>query len=211
MRTFITRLATVVATAAATVTVGLAGAAPAHATDGSTYAAPGCPTRTTSPMLARFGDDREYFAVPNGGFSTLSAGWSGFHSFSPENEPWYVNPASWTTSLALFRGDSARTASLCVGEGEDSFRFFYKGTGMPGTRLTVKVTITSDTGTYVTSTVVDASPYGWRLSPSLRVPNYATDKIQTITIGFSNTSTGPSMLPVLVDDVLIDPWRSAGF
>lgn len=188
---------------------GLAGASSAQASEtDSTYAVAGCPARTTSPMLSRFGDPNEYFPVPNGGFNRWGAGWNGMFSLALENEPWYVNRAALTGSLRLWPGDSARTAELCVGEGEDSFRFFYKGTGQLGSRLLVRTTVRADTGTYTYGTTLDTSRAGWQLSPVVSVPNHATTKVQQISIAFVNTTPFDSVRTVLVDDVLIDPWRS---
>ncbi|WP_392467436.1 hypothetical protein ACF3NS_01695 [Arsenicicoccus cauae] len=193
----------------AAVTAGLAGASTAQAAGAdSTHAVSGCPVRTTSPMLSRLGDTNEYFPVPNGGFALWGAGWNGLYSLALENEPWYVNRAALTGSLRLWPGGSARTAELCVGEGEDSFRFFYKGTGQVGSRLLVRTTVRSETGTYTYGTTLDASRAGWQLSPVVPVPNHATDTVQQLSIAFVNTTPFDSVRTILVDDVLIDPWRS---
>ncbi|MCH8613947.1 hypothetical protein [Arsenicicoccus dermatophilus] len=198
-----------VATAVAALAGGIAAAAPAQA---ATYPLPtSCPTRTTSPMLSRFGDTNEYFEVDNGSFASPTAGWDGSYGISPENEPWYVNPASSQNSLSLSTGAWAKSPDLCLSAGEETTRFFYKGTGQSGSVLSVKAIITSDTGVYTYNYRLDASFTGWRLSPVLSIPNYSYDGVQLVSLQFGNASTYQTARPIQVDDVLVDPWRAWGY
>ncbi|WP_409483910.1 hypothetical protein [Arsenicicoccus dermatophilus] len=205
MRKALAALAAVVATLAG----GVVAAAPAQA---ATYPLPtSCPTRTTSPMLSRFGDPNEYFEVDNGSFASRAAGWEGSYGISPENEPWYVNPASSQNSLSLASGAWAKSPDLCLSAGEETTRFFYKGTGHGGSVLSVKAIITSGTGVYTYDYRLPASFTGWRLSPVLAIPNRSLGGVQLVTLRFGNATANRNARPIQVDDVLVDPWRSWGY
>lgn len=200
-------------TAASTLALAVTGVAlaeaPAHAAPVPTVPT-SCQPRSTSAMLLTLGDDHQYFSAPDGGMASPTRTWAGSFSVSAENEPWQVDASSTRNSIALRDGGWATSQSMCLGRDEDSFRFFYKGTGTPGSTLDVRAVINADTGTYVQRYRVDVSAAGWHLSPSLGIPDYSASSIQVASLSFSADLPSDAR-PVLVDDVVVDPWRGRGW
>lgn len=198
------------ATATATLATSMAFAAPSAQADTMYQADMNCPIRYTSQMLTGFGDTNEYFDLYNGRLQRGYAGnWDGTWTTAYENEPWRVNKYGTDRSMSLARGATATAPAICLGEGEETFRFFYKAPGQAGSQLTVKAYIESTTGNYTYTTRIDTSAVrGWQLSPVMNIPNYSAGGIQYVTVQFINTSSSYSATsPILVDDVLVDPWR----
>jgi hypothetical protein len=186
---------------AAMVTVGVA-AAPARA---ATYTNP-CGNRVTNASFAQFGDTADYFAAPDGGFEGRGTGWTRVHtSIVSENEPWFVGSATDAKALRMASYSSATTPSFCTAASEEAFRFFYRAPGKAGYQLTVTATVTSAKGTKTVSTQVDGSTAGWQVSQPLALPNLIDSTgTQYVTITIADDTD----LPFMVDDLLVDPWKT---
>jgi hypothetical protein len=165
-----------------------------------------CGNRVTNAAFTQFGDAAEYFAAPDGGFEGRGTGWTRVHtSIVSENEPWYVGAATDVKALRMASYSTATTPAFCTAASEEAFRFFYRAPGKPGYRLTVTATVTSAKGTASVSTKVDGSISGWQVSPPLALPDLLDSTgTQYVTIRIDNNSD----LPFMVDDLLVDPWRS---
>ncbi|WP_409483912.1 hypothetical protein [Arsenicicoccus dermatophilus] len=183
----------------------------AHAAPGPTPPSPpsqsGCPVPPTSQALASFGDDGWYYLVTNGSFADGLTSWrtTGGATAAPDSAPQDVMRAGGG-SLSLPYGATATSDSFCTDSTHDRARFFYRGTGRPGSALRIRVTSTSNvlySSSYTTTYVLDGGSTQWQLSPTMVVPDWTdeTGKQQT-TVAFE--AVGGSFQ---VDDVVVDPWR----
>ncbi|AKT51145.1 hypothetical protein [Arsenicicoccus sp. oral taxon 190] len=180
-------------------------AAIATATTATTAAT--CPVPELSQPLLRYYDTGWYYLVPNGSLTQGLDSWRtvGPVSVSSQSAPQDVMGAGGG-SLAIGWGGRATTQPLCTDSNHDRTRFFYRGTGWPGSSLLVRVTSRSSlwySSSYTATYLLDASSTSWRLSPTVVVPDW-TDASGTQTTTISFESSGGT---VLVDDVLVDPWR----
>ena len=171
-------------------------------------AADECTTRTTTKAFASFGDTNDYFPIGGGTFESgelSSFTVTGGVSVAGENEPWKVLGSSHTRSAALPAGATLK-ATFCVQVGEDSMRLFTKSPSNAGSALSIKTTVSTAYGSASTSSSMSASSSAW--SPTARIPltNVSgPDGKQYVTLLVTNTGSGTW----LVDDILVDPWRTA--
>ena len=171
-------------------------------------AADDCTARTTTKAFAAFGDTNEYFPIGGGTFETGNLSnltLTGAVSVAGENEPWKVLGGSNSRSVALPAGATLQ-ATFCVQVGEDSMRLFTKSPGNPGSGLTIKTTVSTAYGSASTLTGMSTPSAAW--SPTARIPlkNVSgPDGKQYVTLLITNTGSGTW----LVDDILVDPWRTA--
>lgn len=188
----------------------MAAAAPAHA--GLLVAsAKGCPSTQSSQVFLRWLDPMFYERVP-GGNAESATGWtlSGGAKIVPGNEPWKVGGATNANSLLLPRGARATTATMCVGIGHPTMRFFARRTS--GFLLdSLKVEVLFETaGGQVASLPIGLVLGGGAWQPTLPFPVLAS--LLPLLPG-SKTPVAFRFTPVgagswQVDDVYVDPWRS---
>lgn len=198
-------IAAVTATAAAAVVGGAA--APASAVSTST----GCtPISGGTSYLSAYYDNTSYVLVPGGDFSSTSSPWtlSGASVSTSLQAPANVTGSAGTGALVVRSGGTAAAPKVCMGGSYKTFqaRFFYKAPA--GTRFVVKTTGTSSLGSYTINTTITAPSSGWNLTPTIAIPGWTDGSgTQWSKIAVVNNS-GQS---VVVDDVLVDPWRARGW
>ncbi|WP_407568193.1 hypothetical protein QK900_13800 [Arsenicicoccus dermatophilus] len=200
------RLAVAALSLGLTLPVGAAHAAPDPTPPGS-LAQGGCPVPPTSQALASYGDDGWYYLVGNGSFVDGVTSWNttGGAMAAADSAPQDVMGAGGG-SLSLPAGATATSDSFCTDSTHDRARFFYRGTGRPGSTLRIRVTSTSTVlyaSSYTTSYLLDGASTRWKLSPTMVVPDWTdqTGKQQT-TVAFDAVDGF-----FQVDDVMVDPWR----
>lgn len=184
-----------------------AGAAQAAGTTAS------CTPRNESQAFKRWGDQNNYFTMPNGGFESGATDWwlSGGAGVVTGNEPYYVRSSKDSKSLRIPYGGRAESRTICVAKGEDSIRLFAKNDGVPGSVLHVDVVSRNpQTGAkgYASFDVNgDAVLKGWSPTISLKVPNLlsSTTGTQELTVTFTTRGAATTWA---VDDVFVDPFRS---
>ncbi len=198
-------LATAMLTAATS--IGIAG----HAAAGGKL----CEARTLSKAFAQFGDNNDYFLVDAADFETDGKG-RGSHKdwklpkkakIVSEQAPWKVNGSKHSKALQIDSSTTVSTPEVCVMVNEEFFRFFYKDPGKSNAALDVTVTATSALGTATTSWRATSTDKGWKVSPPIALPNVRGENgEQQITISFATGSGKDSRW--VIDDVMIDPWRT---
>jgi hypothetical protein len=161
----------------------------------------------TQHPFAEFGDDAAYYALPNNGFESGSAGWalSGGARIVADNEPWFVN-GDGVAALALPPGSSATSPAVCINLFDPHFRMFARSVaadrslrvqiifrGMTGNLTGVLNFRSFDTGDYA----------GWQ--PSEKVPSLLALPVLTVSAQVRLTSLASSGT-WHVDDVFVDPW-----
>ena len=191
----------------ASFTAALAAAAALFGPATSAQAAEECGARTTTKAFAGFGDTNEYFPLTGGTFESgdLSAfKVTGGPWIVGENEPWRVLGGSHARSVALPPG-ATLTASFCLQIGEDSLRAFVKAPSVPGASLQMKSKVTTTYGTASASISTTGGSGSW--NPTARLPLYnvaSSDGRQYITVVVTNAGAGTWLL----DDLLVDPWKT---
>ena len=191
--------------AAAIVCAVTAGAA---STSGAApYTVKACAVRSVSKPFAPWGDTNSYFLAPSGAFEYGAGTWTvaGSAWTVAENEPWRVNGANDSASMQLLPDSSIRSRSFCVGYDEDSIRLFVRQPGVPGSALTIRVSVTNPNGTGENTYTMSGENFGWYPSPRITMPNVRDangQQVVTIEIAPANN---PAVW--MVDDVLVDPWR----
>jgi hypothetical protein len=190
--------------------VTMAAAAPAHA--GLLVAsAQGCPTTQSSQVFLRWLDPMLYERAP-GGSAEAATGWtlSGGAKIVPGNEPWNVGGGTNASSLLLPRGSRATTATMCVGIGHPTMRFFARRTsGFLLDTLTVEV-LFETAGGQVASLPIGVVTGGGAWQPTL--PFTVLASLLPLLPG-SKTPVAFRFTPVgagswQIDDIYVDPWRS---
>lgn len=170
-----------------------------------------CSTRSQSQVFARWGDARDYFLMPDGGFETGNE-WvlSNGASIVTGNETFYVRSSTDSKSLRLPSGATAESRTICVARGEESIRMFVKNPGVWGAYIRVSVSVKNPrTGAWAWSywdTPSSALPVGW--SPMLMKDIPATwgyDGTQDMTVTISTYGSAANWQ---IDDVYVDPFRS---
>lgn len=172
-------------------------------------AADECTTRTTTKAFSAFGDTNDYFPIGGGTFESGSLSnftVTGGVSVTGENEPWRVLGSSHGKSAALPPGATLK-ATFCVQIGEDSMRLFTKSPGIAGGSLSIKATVATAYGSMTaTLGVGGSSSPAWNPTPSIPLKNVSgPDGKQYVTLLITNNGSGSW----LVDDILVDPWRTA--
>jgi hypothetical protein len=177
-----------------------------------------CAPRSNSKAFARWGDNNNYFRAPGGTFEySTSAGvddsWAetwdiySIDRIAPstrtsQDDPWDV-AGPGTKSLSVRPGKAFVSPTFCVASDEESIRFVAKGAS--GQQITVRVLVQSDRGWEGVDHVITGTGK-WEVSPQLPIPNLRdANGEQWVNIKFGS-ATGT--LPFLVDNVMVDPWRS---
>ncbi len=181
-----------------------------------------CTTRTDTTPFARWGDDANYFPVPNGDFANGSTDWdlSGGASVVNGGEPYGVVPGD-SHSLMIPSGSQAVSETMCVAMGEEDIRMFVDNPGVKGSTLHVEAFVnnpltglTLETALNVNSDTVST---GWGPTPIELIPNLlsAVDVApsllggilaQNLTLVFTTQGTPATWN---IDDVFVDPFKSA--
>lgn len=168
-----------------------------------------CTARSTGAHFAAWGDKNQYFRAPGGGFElSLSNNWtmSGGAMSLLGNEPWRVVNGFDAMSLTLPFTGTATSPTFCVTTSEDSLRFFVRKPGVRGAQLHVSVRVTAGVNVATMDVDIDGSTYGWTPTDRYMLPDiHDNNGRQNVTITFSTRGSWASWL---VDDVMVDPWRT---
>jgi hypothetical protein len=205
------RLSAVTSGALLAATAALLLAAPANAGLLVTTASD-CPDQAVENPFTRWGDSKDYVAVPGGSFESGDAAWStrGDADVVDGNEPFDVRSADDANSLSLPPGSSATSASICVGIEHPTMRFIARSKGSTLQQLLSAMTVEvlfQDAGGATRSLPIGIlkSPFGWGPTPSYRIianllPLLSGDKT---AIAFRFTPIGGAGWQI--DDVYVDP------
>lgn len=157
-----------------------------------------------------WGDLSFYVLAPDGGFENGGTGWAlnGGARAVDGNEPFYLNDAADTRSLALPAGSSAVSPSVCMSIDTPTFRLLARNTGDPASYLKVEASY-SLLGLLRTKTLstVKAGPSWAPAQPMSTVLTLST-VVGTVTpsaIKIKITPVG-SGGQWQVDDLYIDPF-----
>ncbi len=102
-------------------------AAPAAQAGPLVASAEDCSTGPLEQPFRPWLDPADYVLVPGGTFEDARKGWSlDGAGVVQGNEPYYVHAAGATKSLAIGPGDSATSATMCVGLEEPTLRLFVR-------------------------------------------------------------------------------------
>jgi hypothetical protein len=189
------------------VTVGFAVAALSFGVGGGAAFAGGCPDRVTNQSFRNWGDEAQYFRAKNGGFEKKMGGWQtiGKPVIVAENEPWFVGDPSDRYSAQLSAGMGINIKTFCIWDDEDALRFFYKSPGKPGAKLDVAITVLHGKNEVIYKVSLDGSQPGWQVTD--RLPTQVLKGSGSTKLGISISTSGTAAT-WLVDDVMIDPWRT---
>jgi hypothetical protein len=180
-----------------------------------------CTTRTDTTPFAQWGDDADYFLVPNGDFASGSTDWglSGGASVVSGGEPYGVVPGD-SHSLMIPSGAQAVSETMCVAMGEEDIRMFVNNPGVQGSTLHVEAFVNNPLTGLTLETAVDVNsstlPTGWGPTPIELIPNLlsAVDiapgllggiLAQNLTLVFTTQGTPATWN---IDDVFVDPFKS---
>lgn len=162
--------------------------------------------------FTQWGDDHSYYAIPNNGFETGSAGWtlSGGARVVPGNEPYNLSgPGSY--SLALPSGSSAVGPPTCVNLLAPYLRMIALDAGGADNGLQVQVRFYGLTGNLTGllnfATFDPADHATWQ--PTGAAPSALALPLATryMRIRLAPSGWGSNWR---VDDVFVDPWLAVG-
>jgi hypothetical protein len=178
-----------------------------------------CGVRSATPAFAAWGDQNSYFVAPGGSFEYVdTAGvdvvWARTSGRSTidrlgaalrvaENNPFNVSGVG-RKSLKITGNRSFVSPRFCVASDEDALRFVVKSpkTGAP---LHAYVNVQSAAGASTVDYDIPSAGAEWKVTDALKLPNLRDAKgEQWITI----TISGAPGTTWLVDDVMVDPWRT---
>jgi len=183
-----------------------AAAAVLGATAQSSRAAITCPGQTYVQPFIPWGDSANYVLLPNGSFENTK-GWSlsGGAAQVAGNEPFFVNAAGDSHSLALPSGASAVSPSMCFTLLHPDLRFFVRNTGSTSSLLEVDV-ITNVLGLKLTTPVASLSS-GASWQPTAQLP-FLTNLLAPVSEGvqFKFTAQGRGGA-WQIDDDYVDPFK----
>src|SRR3954449_8195889 len=197
----------VVAACAAGAVVALPGVAQAGLISGLLGAV--VPTCGTIPQpFAQFGDNGNYYAVPNLGMESGTSGWTltGGASGFADNEPWQVS-GTGTHALSLPPGSSATTPATCINLLSPHIRMFADGSDANGP---VKVQVIFHG---LTGNLLGILNYGTFQPGSYPDWQPSADVFSLLALPLATTSVQVKFTPVTtqgswkIDDVYIDPFR----
>lgn len=177
------------------------------AVGGAAQADVGCVDRSTKAAFQQWGDNAQYFAASNGGFESGTAEWTvtgGATTVRGEQEPWVVNGGG-EQALTLPRRATAQIR-MCVKSNEDALRFFWKVMGASG-NLRIDITIDDNANVKVVNntSLMVAGINSWQVARRVSFPQVRDANGQLwITVKFTNQGSNP----ILLDDVMVDPWST---
>lgn len=164
-----------------------------------------CTNRSTTRAFARFGDDNDYFHVPNGNFESGLSSWSVNYG-----SPYVVGDNQnlvWITggvrAIVMPPGSSITSIDFCTSVSEDAVRMFFKQLSWSAS-ISVKVEVRTAHGVGGASSSRVTYSYGyWDAYPRVPVPDVRDQNGQQITRVTVTVNSGW----VVLDDVMIDPLR----
>jgi hypothetical protein len=190
-------------------------ALPASADAGLLVASqPACDNGAVEQPFSSFGDGRDYFLVPGGGFEAGAAGWAlGGANVVSDQEPWNVHGDGGTHALSIPAGRSAVSPTVCVGIEHPAMRFFARRSGggllAAASQLVVTARIETALGAVVevpvgTITALSAG-VTWKAMPAQIVLPSLLPLLpgEHTPIEFRFTAVGTSAW--VIDDVFVDP------
>jgi hypothetical protein len=127
------------------------------------------------------------------------------------NETFFVNAKTDTKSLTIPTGSQVTAPTVCVGMGENSFRFFVKNPAVSGAVLHVQAAVQNPLTGLVLSTGFDVKATTgakvWAPSSRITIPNLLGGVLgtQNVTLTFSAKGSAATWN---IDDVFVDPFRS---
>ncbi len=179
-----------------------------------------CGVNAVSQAFKRFGDSADYFLAPGGDFESTSAGWT-LKNATVVSENETAGVRSGRRSLLLgasrYRGDSeAISPEFCISADHPNFRFVTRGNGYSRYQA-ITTTLYYRTLANPSVTKTETSDWAWQYSktwaPSAINP-LATKITEAelragvlVRLGFSVTDHTADNGGVLIDNVLIDPYR----
>jgi hypothetical protein len=189
----------------------VAAAAPSAASAGVLVAnAPSCGSESLSQVFLPWLDLASYTLAP-GGAAESGDGWSltGGAAAVSGNEPWHVDKASDSGSLARPARSSATTGVACVGLDHPTLRFFARssGTGLLSA-LAVSVRFEDAFGNVLTAPIGVVLPTGGAWTPTLPYVVCASllpllpGSYTPVEFGFAPVGAGTWN----IDDVYVDPY-----
>ena len=166
-----------------------------------------CSARSTKAHFSQWGDTNQYFAAPGGTFeSNAGTTFSGGAGRVTGNEPWKINGSTHASSARLPAGATIKVEKFCVNSDEDSLRFFYKKPNVTGSTLHIHVRVTSGVNVATNDMDYDGAGTGWVVSPRMMLPDIRdASGQQWVEIIYTTRNTGATWL---VDDLMIDPWKT---
>jgi hypothetical protein len=194
--------------------VNVLGAQAASAATAQTSVA-SCTAHSDMTPFAEWGDDSDYFLVPNGDFAQGGTDWdlTGGASVVDSGEP-FGAVAGDSHSVAIPSGAQAVSEPQCLAIGEEDVRMFVDNPGVAGSVLHVVAQVRNPlTGlTFESSFDLDSDsmPTGWGPSPTLYIPNLLGGLLdgiltQDLTLAFTSHGTPATWN---IDDVFVDPFKS---
>jgi hypothetical protein len=176
-------------------------------------AAASCPAPSTTTPLSQFGDTNNYFVVPGGTFegSAQPAGWTlSSASVTAGNEPFHVIGSSDNQSLTIQAGGSATTPYMCIDATMPEMRFFANQVAA-GSDLKVDVLVKTWGGSLDVplANLADGSTNAWGPTAPIFAPPGQSLAAGTSVQGALKFSVPGNAGSWQIDDVLVDPYRSA--
>ena len=166
-----------------------------------------CPAAAAA-VFAPWADPALYALIPGGSFEGLPT-WSLFASAPVVgNEPWHINSATDTLSLAILPGGSATSPTFCASLSTPTLRFLARGDSVDA-QLKVEVLYADPTSGAVTATTIATVSGTGAWAPTDRIlvlanllSVFSADGLTELSVRLTATSGS-----WLVDDVHIDPFK----
>jgi hypothetical protein len=166
------------------------------------------PGAVTKPF-APWGDTADYVLAPDGAVESSTSAWTlRGASIANYNSPFYSNSPGDSHSVAISKGGSATTATMCIGKEHPTIRFFAKNQSTGISFLDVQVEVETAFGREVSLPVgIERGNQVWEPSSSMRlIVNYLNLAPNTYTpVEFKFTARNGDWL---IDDVYVDPRRN---
>jgi hypothetical protein len=189
-----------IVTATAVLAISVAGAGAAQA----------CNYTGAQQVFKPWGDQHSYVLAPDGGFEAGGQGWSlgGGGKTVAENEPFHLNDAGDSHSLALPAGSTAVSPPICMSLDTPMFRLMARNGGDPSSGLRVEATyaLLGLVRTKTVSTVYGSSSWApsQQMSTVLSLSTIVGTVIPSaIQIRITPLGSGGQWQ---VDDLYIDPF-----
>ncbi len=185
-------------------------AAPAATAGPIVSSAESCRDQQLDQTFLPWADIAQYTILPGGNLENTPRRWTlqGGAHVTAGNESFHVGSPHDTRSLALPKGGQVTTASICVGLGHPTMRFFLKRTGGDLASTMLVEVLFEDAAEHVHAVALTAMTAASDWQPTLPVPVVANllpllpDDMTAVQFRFTalDGSFG-------IDDVYVDPWR----
>lgn len=170
----------------------------------SASSTPTCPTVSSAPVFAQWGDLSPY-VLAEGGAMEESKWWKGA-TFVSDNDPYFL-AGPGRRSLRLLDGSRASSAWVCQGNAYPTMRFMVRNAGSATAKLDVIMSLSGTSLSAKLATITAGS--AWTPSPIISVPTGWLPtgmSISGVQVSFAASGLGADFR---VDDLFIDP-RSRG-